>query len=62
MEEEEVYVVVVLCKEVAQNAVGVTTFDLVGRQAKVDALYKVPELSHRISVESPIKQKEGMTH
>lgn len=55
LEEEEVYVVVVLCKKIAQNAIGVTTFDLVGRQAKVDTLYKVPELSYRISVESPVE-------
>lgn len=58
MEEEEVHIVVVLCKEVAQNAVWVATFDLIGRQAKVDALHKVPELSYRILVESPVEKNE----
>lgn len=60
MEEKEVYVVVVLCKEVAQDAIRVTTFDLVGRQAEVDTLHKIPELSDRIPVESPA-EREGRT-
>lgn len=58
LEEEEVHIVVVLCKEVAQNAVWVATFDLIGRQAKVDALHKVPELSYRILVEPPEEKNE----
>lgn len=62
LEKEEVYVVVVLCKKITQNAVRVATLDLVGRQAKVDTLYKIPKLSHRISVESPVWQREGLTH
>lgn len=62
LEEKEVYVVVVLCKKIAQDAVRVTTFDLVGRQAEVDTLYKIPKLSDRISVESPVEQEERMTH
>lgn len=57
MEEEEVQVIVVLGEEVAQDAVWVATFDLVGRQAEVDALYKVPELSNRVPVEPPVEQK-----
>lgn len=60
LEEKEVYVVVVLCKEVAQDAIRVTTFDLVGRQAEVDTLHKIPELSDRIPVESPA-EREGRT-
>lgn len=54
LEKEEVYVVVVLCKKITQNAVRVAALDLVGREAKVDTLYKVPKLSHRVSVESPV--------
>lgn len=61
MEEKEVYIVVVLGKKIAQDAVGVTTFDLVGRQAEVDTLYKIPKLSDRVSVESPVEQEERMT-
>lgn len=57
MEEEEVQVIVVLGEEVAQDSVWVATFDLVGRQAEVDTLYKVPELSNRVPVEPPVEQK-----
>lgn len=46
-----------LGEEVAQDAVWVTTFDLVGRQAEVDAFYKVPELSDRVPVEPPVEKK-----
>lgn len=46
-----------LGEEVAQDAVWVATFDLVGRQAKVDALHEVPELSYRVPVEPPVEQK-----
>ena len=53
LEEEKVQVVVVLGEEVSQDAVWVATLDLVGRQAEVDALYKVPELSDRVPVEPP---------
>lgn len=58
LEEEKVQVIVVLREEVAQDAVWVATFDLVGRQAEVDALYKVPELSDRVPVEPPLEQKK----
>lgn len=58
LEEEKVQVIIVLGEEVAQDAVWVATFDLVGRQAKVDALYKVPELSYRVPVEPPVEQKK----
>ncbi len=57
LEKEKVQVVVVLGEEVAQDAVWVATFDLVGRQAEVDTLYKVPELSNRVPIEPPVKQK-----
>lgn len=57
LEEEEVQVIVVLGEEVAQDSVWVATFDLVGRQAEVDTLYKVPELSNRVPVEPPVEQK-----
>ena len=53
MEEEEVDVVVVLGEEVAQHTVGVAALDLVGRQAEVDALDKVPELGDGVLVEPP---------
>lgn len=58
LEEEEVQVVVVLGEEVAQDSVWVATFDLVGRQAEVDTLYKVPELSDGVPVEPPVEQKK----
>lgn len=58
LEEEEVQVVVVLGEKVAQDAVWVATFDLEGRQAEVDTLHKVPELSNRVPVEPPVEQKE----
>lgn len=57
LEEEEVQVVVILGEEVTQNAVWVATFDLVGRQAEVNTLYEVPELSNRVHVEPPVEQK-----
>lgn len=58
LEEEEVQEVEVLGEEVAQDAVWVATFDLVGRQAEVDTLYKVPELSNRVIVEPPAEQNQ----
>ena len=60
MEEEEVDVVVVLGEEVAQHTVGVATLDLVGRQAEVDALDKVPELGNWVLVEPPVGGRGGM--
>ena len=58
LEEEKVHIVVVLGEKVAQDAVWVATFDLVGRKAKVDTLHKVPELSYRVPVEPPVEQKQ----
>jgi hypothetical protein len=42
LEQKKVEVVVSLGKEIAQNSGGVSTPDLIGRQAEVDALDKVP--------------------
>lgn len=53
LEKEEVYVVVVFSEEVAQNSVWVATLDLIGRQAKVDALDKIPQLGHCVQTEPP---------
>lgn len=40
-----------LSEEVAQDPGGVATADLIGRQAKVDALDKVPQLGHCVLTE-----------
>lgn len=53
LEEEEVDVVVALGEEVAQDSGGVATADLVGRQTKVDALHKIPQLGHCVQTEPP---------
>ena len=58
MEKEEIQVVVMFSEKISQDAVWVATFYLVGRQAKVDALYKVPELSHRVIVEPPGAERD----
>lgn len=56
LEKEKVQEIEVLGEEVSQDTVWVATFDLVGRQAKVDALYKVPDLGNMILVEPPVEQ------
>lgn len=56
LEEEKVQEIEVLGEEVSQDTVWVATFDLVGRQAKVDALHKVPDLGNMILVEPPVEQ------
>lgn len=53
LKEEEVEVVVVLGKKISKNTIRVATFDLVCWETKINALYKVPELSNSIPVESP---------
>lgn len=53
LEEKQVEVVVFLCEEVAEDAGGVSTADLISWQAKVNALDKVPELSHKVLIELP---------
>ena len=56
MEKEEVKVVVILSEEVPKNSAWVTTLDLIGRQAKVDALHKIPQLGNKVRIESPKRQ------
>lgn len=53
LEQEQVEVVVALCQEVSQNSCWVTRTDLIGRQSEVNALHKVPELSHQVLIETP---------
>lgn len=53
LEQEQVQVVVALGQEVPQNPGRVTGADLVGRQAEVHTLDKVPELGHQVLVEAP---------
>lgn len=53
LKEEQVHIVVTLGQEVAEDPVRVATFDLVGREAKIQALDKVPELGHLVLVEPP---------
>lgn len=59
LEEEEIQVVVLLGEEIPQDAGGVTATNLVGREAKVDALDKVPQLGHRILAELPGEGDQG---
>lgn len=53
LEEKQVEVVVFLGEEVAEDTGGVTTADLIGWQAKVNALYEVPELGHKVLIKHP---------
>lgn len=57
LEEKQVEVVVFLGEEVAEDTSGISTADLIGRQAEVNTLDKVPELGHKVLIELP-KQKE----
>lgn len=61
LEEEQVEVVVFLGEEVAEDTSGISTTDLIGRQAEVNTLDKVPELGHKVLIELP-KQKERETN
>lgn len=61
MKQEEVDIIVALGEEVSQNAGGVTTADLIGRQPKVDALDKIPHLSDRVLAETPTRGKRSET-
>ena len=45
LEQEEVDVVVLLGEEVSEDACGVGGPDLVGGEAEVDTLHKIPQLS-----------------
>lgn len=55
LEQEEVDIIVALGEEVPQNTGGITTADLIGRQSEVDALHKIPHLSHSVLDETPVK-------
>lgn len=50
--------VVFLGEEVAEDTSGVCTADLIGRQAEVNALDKVPELGHKILIELPEERRQ----
>lgn len=58
LEQEEVDVIVTLGEEVSQHPGRITTADLIGRQSKVDALDKVPHLSHDVLAEAPARSGE----
>ena len=58
LKQEEVEIIVALGEEVSQNAGGITTADLIGRQAEVDALDKIPHLSNHVLIETPARGKE----
>ena len=61
LEEEEVDIVVAFGQEVAQHTSGVTTADLIGWQAKVNTLHKVPQLGYGVLAETPGEEhKEEM--
>ena len=53
LEEDQVCVVVLLGEEVAEDARRVATADLVGRQAEVETLEEVPQLSREVVRERP---------
>lgn len=57
LEEKQVEVVVFLGEEVAKDTGGVTAADLIGRQAEVDTLDKVPELGHKVLIEHPTERQ-----
>ena len=59
MKQEEVEVVVALGQEISQDTGGVATADLIGRQAEVDTLDEVPQLSHGVLAETPGKGVMG---
>lgn len=58
LKQEEVDIIVALGEEVSQHAGGITTADLIGRQAKVDALDKIPHLSDCVLAETPAKERK----
>lgn len=49
--------VVVLGEEVSQDPSRVSTADLERRQAEVDTLDKVPELSYKVLIEHPEQRR-----
>ena len=62
LKQEEVEIVVALGEEVAQDAGGIPTADLIGRQSKVDTLDKVPHLGHPVLVETPVTGRTSQKH
>lgn len=58
LEEEKIEMVEFLGEEVAQDASGIAAADLIGWQGEVDALDKVPELSHWVLIEHPGRKQE----
>lgn len=58
LEQKQVEVVVFLGEEVAEDTSGISTADLIGRQAEVNALDKVPELGHEVLIELPKQKRE----
>lgn len=62
LEQEEVEVVVALGQKVPQNSSRIARTNLIGRQAKVKTLDKVPELGNQVLVEAPAgRQTVGYT-
>lgn len=62
LEKEQVEVVVILGEEVSQDTSRVSTADLEGRQAEVNTLDKVPELSDKVLIEHPKQRRHKMNH
>lgn len=58
MEKKQVEVVVFLGEEVSEDTSRVSTADLEGRQAEVNTLDKVPELSYKVLTEHPKQRKD----
>lgn len=56
LKQEEVDIIVALGEEVSEHTCWVATADLIGRQAKVHTLHKVPKLSHQVLAEFPKRQ------
>lgn len=57
LKQEEVDIIVALGEEVSQNAGGISAADLIGWQPKVDALDKIPHLSHYVLAETPTRSR-----
>lgn len=53
LEEKQVEMVVFFGEEVAENTGWVSTADLIGWEAEVNTLDKVPELGHKVLIEHP---------
>lgn len=53
LEEKQVEMIVFFGEEVAENTGRVSTADLIGWEAEVNTLDKVPELGHKVLIEHP---------